>query len=79
MNKAIFRQKSIDRISSPEKIDDYIRVNGVSMWLVLISILLILAWAVVWGFTGRIEDEITDENGQVSVVEVAPVTLLMNK
>ena len=79
MNKAIFRQKSIDRISSPEKIDDYIRVNGVSMWLVLISILLILAWAVVWGFTGRIEDEITDESGQVSVVEVAPVTLLMNK
>ena len=79
MEGSIFRQKSLDRISSPEKIDDYMKINGVSMWLVLAAILLMLAAAIIWGVTGRIEDEVVDESGQVSVVEIAPVKLLMDK
>ena len=76
MNESIFRQKSIDRISSPEKIDDYMKITGISMWLILGCILLLLAAAIIWGFTGRIEDRITDSRGEVSVVEIAPITLL---
>jgi ABC-type lipoprotein release transport system permease subunit len=76
MNESIFRQKSIDRISSPEKIDDYMKITGISMWLVLGCILLLLAAAIIWGFTGRIEDRIVDSQGNVSVTEIAPITLL---
>ena len=79
MNTSIFREKSIERISSPEKIDDYMKITSVSMWLILGFILLLLAAAVIWGFTGHIEDEIVDAQGNVSVVEVAPVKLLMNE
>ena len=74
--KSIFREKSIERISSPEKIDDYMKITGISMWLILGFILLLLAAAIIWGFTGRIEEEIVDSQGNVSVVEVAPVSLL---
>ena len=55
------------------------KITSISMWLILGFILLLLIAAVVWGFTGRIEDNIEDSQGNVSVVEVAPVTLLMNE
>ena len=79
MNKSIFREKSIERISSPEKIDDYMKITGISMWLILGCILMLLTGAVIWGFTGRIEDQIVDAQGNVSVVEIAPVKLLMSE
>ena len=49
------------------------------MWLILGCILMLLTGAVIWGFTGRIEDEIVDQQGNVSVVEIAPVTILMEE
>lgn len=76
MSGPIFREKSIERISSPEKIDDYMKVTGVSMWLVLAAILLMLFAAVIWGFTGRIEDRIAGEDGKIQTVEIAPAKLL---
>lgn len=76
MNESIFRQKSIERISSPEKIDEYMKITSISMWLILGCILLLLAAAIVWGFTGQIEDEIIDAQGNVSTVQVAPIKLL---
>ena len=76
MSEPIFREKSIERISSPEKIDDYMRVTGVSMWLILAAILLMLFAAIIWSFTDRIEDKTVGNDGTVQTVEIAPVTLL---
>ncbi len=76
MNRSIFREKSIERISSPERIDEYMKITSVSMWLALAFILLLILAGIIWGFTGRIEDSITDETGMITTVEVAPVTLL---
>ena len=39
---SLFRQKSIDRVSSPEQLNDYIRVTTPSVWLALIAIILLL-------------------------------------
>ena len=39
----LFRQKSLDRISSPEQLNDYIRVSTPSVWMVLIAIVILLA------------------------------------
>ena len=79
MENSIFRQKSIDRISSPEKIDEYTKISGISMWVILACIVLFLAAAVFWGFTGRIEDTVTNEAGQSETVEIAPASLLLNQ
>lgn len=69
---SIFREKSLDRISSPEEIDDYIKVTSPGMWLVLGTVFLLFAAVFFWSVTGRIE---TVENGQVT--EIAPITFLV--
>ena len=79
MENSIFRQKSIDRISSPEKIDEYTRISGISVWIILECIVLFLAAAVFWGFTGRIEDTVTNSAGQTETVEIAPASLLLDQ
>ena len=36
--KALFRQKSLDRISSPEQLGDYLRVANPSIWALLAAV-----------------------------------------
>ena len=74
MNNSIFRQKSIDKISSPEKLDDYIKVTTPSVWITLIAIVLLLAGAVVWSIFGAVV--IHNEDGTTETV--APITFIMN-
>ncbi len=75
MNDSIFRKKSIDRIASPEQIDDYMKVTSPSMWIILGVIVFLLLAMLVWSVTGRIEDNINAEE-QMSVKEIAPIELL---
>lgn len=53
--KQIFRQKSIERISSPEQLNDYVRVSNPAVWMVLAAVAIILAGVCVWGIFGRLE------------------------
>lgn len=74
MDKSIFRQESIDRISSPEKLDDYIRVTTPGVWITLIAIVLLLAGAIVWSIFGEVV--IHNEDGTTETV--APITFILN-
>ena len=40
---ALFREKSVTKVSSPEQLNDYIRVSTPAAWLVLVAIVLLLA------------------------------------
>lgn len=51
----LFRKKSLDRISSPEQLNDYIRVSTPSVWMLLIAIVILLAGVCAWGVLGRME------------------------
>ena len=53
-NNSLFRQESIERMQSPEKTDEYIRVSTPKAWILAVSLLLIVAGIVVWGFVGSI-------------------------
>lgn len=59
MNQQLFRKSSIDRVSSPEQLGDYIRVTNPGVWLVLGAVIVLLAGACVWGVFGRLETKIT--------------------
>ena len=74
MSNSIFRQKSIDKVASPEKLDDYIRVTTPSVWIALISMILLLAGALVWGIFG----EVTVHDADGTARTVAPITFIMN-
>lgn len=55
MSQQIFRKKSMDRISSPESLNDYIKVAGPGTWLMLGAIILLLIGACCWGVLGRLQ------------------------
>ena len=48
MSETIFREKSLDRISSPEQLDDYLKVSTPSLWIVLAAVIALLVGIVVW-------------------------------
>lgn len=45
----IFRKESMDRVNSPEQLNDYIRVATPSVWMVLAAIIVLLVGVCVWG------------------------------
>lgn len=49
MTNRLFRQKAIDRLSSPEELNDYLRVTTPAVWALLFSVILLLAGTLVWG------------------------------
>lgn len=53
--ETIFRQKSIEKVSSPEQLDNYLKVTSPSVWLVLVGIIVILVGAIVWGALGELK------------------------
>ena len=76
MNESIFRQKSLDRISSPEEIDNYMKVTRPSLWLTLGVIVLLLAALILWSVTARIEAT-TVADGQTVTEQIAPISFLV--
>ncbi len=54
MDNNLFRKKSIDKISSPEQLNDYIRVSNPGVWIVLIASLFLLTGFLVFAVFGRI-------------------------
>ena len=70
MSNNLFRKKSLERISSPEQMNDYIRVSTPSVWMVLIAIAVLLAGVCVWGVFGHLDTTLpvaaVAENGVVT-------------
>lgn len=58
MNQDIFRKKSIDKVQSPDQLNDYIRVANPGVWLVLAAIVILLVGVCIWGVMGRLETTI---------------------
>ena len=71
---SIFREKSIDRVSGPESLNDYIRVTSPSVWIALLAIVVLLAGMRAWSIFGRIE--VKDAQGNVK--EIAPISYVIN-
>lgn len=55
MSNTLFRQKSLDHVSSPEQLNDYIRVSTPSVWLLLTAVVILLAGVCVWGVFGQLD------------------------
>ena len=53
-SKSVFNTDSEDRVESPEKINEYIRVSGPGTYLIVGTLLLVLAALVIWGLTGTL-------------------------
>ena len=71
MAKQVFRQKSVERISSPEELNDYLKVTNPSVWMVLAAVIVLLIGFFVWGFAGSLKTTVPGiavvENGQAAI------------
>ena len=59
MDNNIFRKKSIDRVTNPEHLNDYIKVSNPTVWMILIAIIIFLVGVCAWGYFGRLETTVS--------------------
>ena len=51
----LFREKALQRISSPEKLTEYLRVTNPGIWFVLSAVILLLGGILIWAAIGTLE------------------------
>ena len=56
MEKGLFRKKSIERISSPEELHNYMRVTTPRLWMILGAIVALLVGFIVYASTATMEN-----------------------
>ena len=58
MNENIYRKESLEKVKSPNNLNDYIRVSNPAIWLLLISVVVLLIGAFIWGIFGHIDSTV---------------------
>lgn len=74
-NETVFRDKSIERISSPDQLNDYIRLSNPGVWFILSAIIVILVGACIFGIFGHIDSTVP----AVGIVQDKHMTALVKK
>ena len=76
---SIFRQKTLDRLSSPEQLTDYLRVTNVGLWVIIAVIILLLVGLFTWATLGQLETTVPaklvvqDGTAQMTVLRDAAI------
>ena len=55
MKQTLFRKKSVDRIASPEQLNDYLHVTSPAVWVVLCAVIALLIGLLVWSSVTAVE------------------------
>ena len=71
---SIFREKSIEQVTSPESLNDYIRVTTPPVWLVLAAMLILLAGILIWCVFGTVETH----NKEGVAEKIHPIVYVLN-
>ena len=65
-SQSVFRKKTLERISSPDQLTDYLRVTNPGIWAILLAVILMLAGLLGWSTIGTLE---TSTNVMVTVTD----------
>ncbi len=77
METNLFRKSPLERISSPERLNEYIKITHSGVWSVLLGCLALLIAVGFWGFYGNIPDSVSavgvmfPQNGVASIIPSA--------
>ena len=73
-DQSLFRKKTVDKISSPEQLTEYLKVTSPRMWIILAAVIMVLLAVIVWGILGRMETvkdvKVIVTAGQAQIVTV---------
>lgn len=59
MQNKLFKKSSMERIASPEKLNDYIQVSNPASWMVLGAALAVLIGLLAWGIFGEVTESVS--------------------
>ena len=77
MNSDLFRKTALEKLSSPERLNEYIKITNPGVWSVLLACLALLVAVGFWAFYGNIPDTvhafgiIFPEHGVTQVIPTA--------
>ena len=74
MENKIFRKSALDRISSPEQLNEYLKVAGSGVWCIMAGLAVTFAAFIVWGLLGSIP-ETTDISGTALIRGDGPMAV----
>jgi hypothetical protein len=78
VRQGLFRAKAQERLSSPEQLDQLMRVTSPRSWLVLLGLAAIIIAALIWAFVGQVPRTVSGQailmqpGGLTNVVAQAP-------
>ena len=55
---SLFRKESVESIQSPEQLNEYMRVTNPTVWIVLISVILLLAGMLIWSTFATVDSTV---------------------
>lgn len=61
MNSRLFRKVSVERLSSPEQLDELMQVTTPRGWIALLAFAVILLTAIFWGIWGSIPSKVSGQ------------------
>ena len=73
MDDSLFRKVSLERLSSPEQIDQLMKIRSPSGWIVLSSAIVLLVVGCIWLFFGKIPVTVPCEGNIMPVEGLAEV------
>ena len=56
---SIFRRSNVERINSPEALNDYMRIASPGIWLILATVAIFLAGIIIWGIYGHLDTTVS--------------------
>ena len=69
---SLFRKESVENIQSPEQLNDYMRVTNPTVWIILVSVIILLAGLLIWSSFATIDSFVRGtaivEDGNMVVV-----------
>jgi HlyD family secretion protein len=72
----LFRKTALDRLSSPEELDQVVKISVGGSWIVLVAVLLFCAGATVWAITSRLP---TTAAGRGMIVRIGGVLNVVSR
>ena len=77
--ETVFRKETMERISAPEQLTEYLRITNPGIWAVLTAVILLLAGIIAWASVGTLETavdaavHVEDHTAQVVTVGGRPL------
>ena len=74
MARQIFRQEAIDRMASPDRLDEPLRLVKPANWLFLAAATLVVLFALIWGFTASVPIKVNAQGIMIDAAGLSEVT-----